>query len=305
MRVMAGLPKYVTIIRTMFLKKYIFAGFFCLAALCPVVASSAPLAPQESFVRIFDNGDGHRALEVAVADYSWKDGKSISLVSAIHVADKEYYSELNNLLSKYDAVLYELVGPKGAKPIPGMKRGGFLNRLQEGFAELLGVALQLDEVDYSPKNFVHADVSFEELIAEAQRRGDTLFSIIVNVISDMFSMQEKMQNLPFQPKTTAELIALMFDPIMLRNFVAQSLAYVNSDASVTGFATLDPYVIGLRNAKVIEVLREEEVSNKAKTFAVFYGAGHMHDLESRLLNELNAKRTATSWLKAWDLSPKP
>ena len=268
------------------------------------VSEAFSLPPQEKFIRLNDKDSADKALQVAITDYSWKNGRTVSLVSAVHVADQEYFDELNKLLATYDVVLYELVAPKGVKPIQGMKRGGFMNSLQEWFADLLGASLQLDQVDYSSDHFVHADVSFEELVAEGARRGETALSLIIGVLSDMLAVQEEIKDLPFQPKTPADMLALWFNPSKLRSFVAHSLAYMSEDSEMNGMKSLEPYVIDLRNAKAVEVLKEQGAATSSKTFAIFYGAAHMKDLEERLVGGLGMTRKSTSWISAWDLSPK-
>ena len=39
-----------------------------------------------------------------------KDGKRVDLIGAIHIADKAYYSKLNERFSQYDRLLFEMVG---------------------------------------------------------------------------------------------------------------------------------------------------------------------------------------------------
>lgn len=273
-----------------------------LLAFCAAVPNASALPPQEKFVRISTTDTGaSKALEVAISDYQIG-GKTVSLVSAIHVADKDYYDQLNGMFKNYDLVLYELVAPKGVKPDPHVKRAGFLNWLQETFAKLLQVSLQLEEVDYSPNNFVHADASFDELIAEGERRGETLFSFLLKVISDIFRAQEALQNVPFQPKNQADALAVYFNPQRRREFLAQSLAFFSEKSGLPGLEALEPYILDFRNARVLEVLKEQLKRRKKKSYAIFYGAAHMPDLEKRIIAELHAERLDTEWIPAWKLA---
>jgi len=51
---------------------------------------------------------------------------------------------------------------------------------------------------------------------------------------------------------------------------------------------------------VIEVLQEQMAAGKRK-LAIFYGAGHLLDLDQRLI-DLKFKRTGHEWLTAWEIS---
>ena len=57
-----------------------------------------------------------------------------------------------------------------------------------------------------------------------------------------------------------------------------------------------------RNDKAFQVLSGEIQSGK-KRLAVFYGAGHMPDMDRRL-NEMGFRRVREEWLVAWDLMRK-
>jgi hypothetical protein len=59
-------------------------------------------------------------------------------------------------------------------------------------------------------------------------------------------------------------------------------------------------IIDHRNAKCMSVLKEHIESGK-RNLAIFYGAGHLADMEQRLLNEFGMKRGGTRWLTAWKL----
>ena len=61
-------------------------------------------------------------------------------------------------------VLYELVAPEGTK-IPkggGEGSGSFVSTMQKAMKDLLQLEFQLEIVDYTRKNLVHADMSPEQ-----------------------------------------------------------------------------------------------------------------------------------------------
>ena len=60
-----------------------------------------------------------------------------------------------------------------------------------------------------------------------------------------------------------------------------------------------------RNKVVIQDLQKQLFAkNPPKQISIFYGAGHMHDLEGRLIDELGYKTTDEQWLTAITLDLK-
>ena len=100
---------------------------FCTVGLADQTPEEKGEEKQEArFVRLARDDHGSPvALEAAIVRYVPMDcgqtGPTVDLISAVHVAEKAYYDELNRLFEKYDAVLYELVAPEGAQ----VPKGGF------------------------------------------------------------------------------------------------------------------------------------------------------------------------------------
>ena len=82
----------------------------------------------------------------------------MDLVSAVHVGDADYYAALQQRLSGYDRVLYELVVDKPAtpagrrwRPAPPSPRRRIRNPValaQRFIAAVLRLELQLEQLDY-------------------------------------------------------------------------------------------------------------------------------------------------------------
>jgi hypothetical protein len=62
-------------------------------------------------------------------------------------------------------------------------------------------------------------------------------------------------------------------------------------------------IITERNKKAFEVLEKQLQAGKKK-IAVFYGAGHLPDMEKRLRDDFGLKREGEQWLTAWSLDKK-
>jgi len=61
-------------------------------------------------------------------------------------------------------------------------------------------------------------------------------------------------------------------------------------------------IITERNKKAFEVLRRE-IAKGRKKIAVFYGAGHLPDMQRRLEQDFQMQQTGTDWVTAWSLIP--
>ena len=59
-------------------------------------------------------------------------------------------------------------------------------------------------------------------------------------------------------------------------------------------------IIDYRNAKAMDILKREIAAGNKK-LALFYGAGHLPDMQKRLLSEFQMKRAGQYWLEAWKL----
>ncbi|MDE0754361.1 MAG: hypothetical protein OSB26_06900 [Woeseiaceae bacterium] len=239
-----------------------------------------------------------RALQVAIVSYTAKDGADdlrVDLVGAIHVGDADYYAELNQRFENYESVLYELVAPEGTVITPETESKSAISSLQRGIRTMLGLAYQLEEVNYMQPNFVHADLTPDEMSASMDERGESLYSYFWQAF---FAAHHEMNR----------------DPLGLRRIKSMSAA-LNTDSDnplkvmlAHDFADLDRFdgmfgensasaIIGARNERAIEVLRVELDDGK-RSIAIFYGAAHMRDLENRLL-ELGFSTGETTWVDAW------
>ena len=59
-----------------------------------------------------------------------------------------------------------------------------------------------------------------------------------------------------------------------------------------------------RNKKALKVLKKQMAAGK-KRIGIFYGAGHLDDMDKRLRKDFGLKPVAITWLTAWDLAAKP
>ena len=119
------------------------------------------------FIRV-DEDKKESRLQTSVTRYV-KDGVSVDLIGAVHIADKQYFLDLNNLFTQSEVLLFEMVGGdkmKEGKNLNDAKKKdaqfSFLETMYNTMQDKLDLAGQKDHVDYSKENFVHADLSMED-----------------------------------------------------------------------------------------------------------------------------------------------
>jgi hypothetical protein len=267
------------------------------------VASAARGDTTTAFARVAeDEQQRPTALQMAIVTYVPKDGSRdfhVDLVSAIHIGDETYYTELNDRFAGYDALLYELVAPEGAVTLqPDGKRKGILSNTQLGMTKLLGLAFQLDEIDYDKANFVHADLSPEELRQSMAERDESLYVYFWRVF---FASLDEYAKDPLGMKDWRVLSTMLESDqdSALKTMIAYEMTNIDQVRDIFGEDS-NSAVIGARNQRVIEVLLSQ-LDSGAKRVGIFYGVAHMPDMEQRLLNEVGLAYYKTTWIDAWQL----
>ena len=268
-------------------------------------AKTKPAADQ--FMRVRKDVRGEPiSMDTAVISYVRSDGSQsdvrVDLVGAVHVGDKAYYDELNKLFESYDAVLYELVAPEGTKVPKGGRKGTSahpIGAMQDGLKTLLDLDHQLDCIDYGKENFIHADMSPEEFAKTMTERGESFMQMFFRMMGAGMAQQGGTSD-------AAILMALFASPAerthrLKVEFAKQMGSMEGQMAAING--ETGSTIITERNRKAFEVLDRELKAGKKK-IAVFYGAGHLPDMEERLLRDFQMKRSAEKWLTAWSLTKK-
>ena len=110
--------------------------------------ATQPVNAANQYMRFVPDGDGG-SLQTAIVDYKNDAGVNVHLVAAVHIADKAYYDKLNQVFKGYDAVLYEMVKPKGSGlPQPNAVPTNAITMVQRMMKDMLGLDFQLDDIDY-------------------------------------------------------------------------------------------------------------------------------------------------------------
>jgi len=138
---------------------------------------------QQKYIRVVKENDEPIALETAIVSYK-KDKVQIDLVAVVHVGDRGYYRDLNREFKKYDVVCFEMIMPKdtniGRKGKD--KPPNIVNSLQELIRMTLRLEMQLECIDYTKDNFVHADFTPTEFKEAMEKQGDTPFTLFLSTL---------------------------------------------------------------------------------------------------------------------------
>lgn len=304
-------------------------GAVCLALIGPAPAADPPAAnkpePKKkaeptTFLRVKrDKKDTPIALETAIVRYVPKSGEggvTVDLIGAVHVGDQAYYDALNKQMEQYDVLLYELVAPEGTRIPKGGKREKTnpIAMFQDVLKNVLDLESQVEQIDYTKKNFVHADLSPEKMAEAMKERGDDALTIALSVAADVL----RKQNLEEQKKQKErgkakkdkdeddepDLLSMLLDPqaaVKLKRSMAEQFEAAGDDGGLG--PTIGNILVADRNKAALKVLQKEIAKGKKK-IGIFYGAAHMPDFEKRLGEDFDLKKDKVEWLTAWDLKAK-
>lgn len=277
---------------------------------------ASPAKPQagDEWVRIDETKDGKpRAMQTAIVRYVPRDlvqadqpgdqyDTYVDLVGAVHIGDAGYYRDLNRRFRSYDAVLYELVAEKGVV-VPrgrGTSNTHPLGALQNGMKSMLELEHQLEKIDYTQRNFIHADFTPEQLAQSMQRREEGVMQMFAKLMGA--SLAQQSQQAARGQSADVDLMAAFFAPDRARQLkIAMAKQFEGMEAMMTALNGPDgSTLITERNGRALEVLKDRLARGDRK-IAIFYGAGHLSDMDERLEEEFNLVPVNVEWLDAWDL----
>ncbi|MBR0238026.1 MAG: hypothetical protein IJQ39_08045 [Thermoguttaceae bacterium] len=254
------------------------------------------------YVRVVRDKEAKKgSLDTAVRKFVGENGVCVDLVGAIHIGEKSYYKELNKLFEDYDVVLYEIVAEEGTRPEPSKEDkapGSVIGFAQYQFANLLGLVHQLEHIDYTKENMVHADLSPKEF-AEAQKARDDGFAALY--FREMgFNMARKSKA---SDSDDSKVIMAFFKKDRkraLKDALADQFSTMDSEQAMKGTSD-GTSIITDRNNRVLEKLKGILDEGSKKKIAIFYGAAHLPEFSEKLKSDFNMKPQddQTIWIKAW------
>ncbi len=268
---------------------------------------------QGRYLRILRDKEGApTALQTSIVRFVPASGEGdliVDLVGAVHIGDASYYNTLNKQFEQYDVVCYELVAAKGTRIPKGGRKDSDnpLAMVMDVAKRFLDLKSQVEAIDYTKDNFVHADMSPDEMWAAVKKRGDDGLTLMLSITADLLREQNrKAQQAEEGPKALPKHLedfdwSVLLDskgPVKLKRVFAENF---DEESAVAGLgSTMNSILINDRNQAALKVFNQEVVKGK-KRIAIFYGAAHMPDMEERLIKEYGLKRQSSHWLTAWDM----
>ena len=252
------------------------------------------------FIRFVQTSGEEGHVDTAITTYARADGVSVALMSAVHIADGEYYRKLQRRFKEFDSVLYEMVKPREMPATRELQSNSPVSMLQVGAKNLLGLEFQLDAIDYSPTNFVHADMDTTTFLRTQEASGETILGLMIRAIL----AEQNRQAASSDPYDGLQMLfALMSKDraYKLKYLFAQQMESLESilqgiDQGPDGKGSV---LVSGRNQAALSVLTEQIGKGKRK-LAIFYGAGHMPNFE-KCLTETGFKKSKEEWVTAWDI----
>jgi hypothetical protein len=286
-----------------------------------------------SYLRIDESRQHVVGLQTAMRQFEPEsgDGPVIWLGAVTHIGATNYYREFERMLVTNDLVLFESVLPH--------RRGGWngvdfhraraaesgQTGLQSDLARALELAFQLETVSYAHTNFINSDLSMEAvqglmISGAAMARAKA---------SPAAASTEASGENESEADAFAQLLAVMEGRGVLGRLVQEGVRLLAADARLQARTKLTfievlgrlqgdlaraqalppeltdllKVLIHRRNQKVVKDLRRAlERKNGPGSVAVFYGAGHMADLERRVCRQLGYRPVRSVWLTAFDVN---
>ncbi len=269
---------------------------------------SAQNGKAPSYLRFEGQNSGEGALYTALVTMAGEDGVRVDLIGAVHVGDAAYYDDLERRFASYESLLYEMVRPEGAAPDDVPKTSSGISMFQRALKDALDLEFQLDAIDYSKANFVHADLDWESFQKLQKKKGESIAGLLLKATAVELERRKKGGE-AHEITPVQLLIALSSEDSArtLKYLLAQQMQEAehvlagieDPDAGPDGGSVL----VVERNRKALAVLRER-IAEGDRRLGIFYGAGHLPDLERRLIDEFGMRRTGFEWIPAWRIEKK-
>ena len=296
------------------MKRYYFLGFLTLGFLAFLFSAILVAADAKKdytfsdFIRV-SKPEGKKlpvSYDTAIVKFADETNNiQVDLIGAVHVGDKEYYTELNEIFKRYDAVLYELVAEENAKPAGKSSENNrsILSSFQSGMGSALSLDFQLNYIDYRATNMIHADLNPSEFAQRVSDRGDLVqmfYRAMILGIKKNSDQDAQKAELKMQGRMLGSVFSS--DPsLSLKRIFAEEMMNNLDDVGKIFGGEDGSAIISDRNAAALKVL-SQEIKNGKKKIAIFYGAAHLPEFAKSLEKDFQMKQTETDWIIAWDLT---
>ena len=220
----------------------------------PAVPTTAPatqpaiqnIGKATDFMRFVDNGADGGRLETADVAFRNADGVTVHLVAAVHIGEHEYFEGLNENFKLRDAVLYEMVkGKDQPLPEPGgpNESHSAISQFQRYLKDALDLDFQLDVIDYTQPNFIHADLDAETFQKMQDERGESMTMIMLKQMWEQMQKPQPDANDEDSEKQMEDLVRVFTRPDSerrMKTMLAKQLVSMEGDG---GFDSMNGTVL--------------------------------------------------------------
>jgi hypothetical protein len=250
-------------------------------------------------------------------------GPKVRLVAAIHIADREYYRQVQRILDGDTITLFEGVSNKK----DDFKKQGPVRRpeaLYTKMADALGLISQYEGIGYRREHFHNADLTQGEMLARL--RGETLTTPKPEGPDQVLGAPAKQAEAKYQALTEVmngggltgvmANIGLAFIKHNPRLRATMLLGIIGTDPTASEQAMakqlggesgrrIARLIVEERNQEAVSGLRRFIGQRKAgETIALFYGAAHLEGIEDALVRRFGYVPESTEWLVAVKVNPE-
>ncbi|MFC1608944.1 hypothetical protein ACFL2R_01670 [Patescibacteria group bacterium] len=235
-----------------------------------------------SFVRNYDG-----RIETPVVFYEHPTTKrKIVFVATVHVAEKKYYSRLQEIVASLDgySVLFEMVSPLSKKEKEGLGEVGVkaYEKMQNDFSiirhavDIMQLQYQTDGIVYD-SSWVNTDISMYELISSMDEPGNAKKFCL----PDDFEEEELKWLINF----AARNIEVMYSCIRINNYCR---SFFEETKSV---------VVGGRNEVAVQGIKEYLEQGNVVTI---WGAAHFPGIDAQI-RQMGFREIRREWISAYQV----
>ena len=274
-------------------------------------------APVEPYVRISNTQSNLLELQIAIRRFvpPGRSGPSVWLTGVSHLGETNYFAAVQQFLDLRTLVLFEGVGESEGNGKPSM-RDSSRSSLQNSMAASLGLVFQLDAIDYTSPRFRHSDLSVRQLrsilaqqtqapptepgAGQATAAGHQFEGLLKAMQGDSLLntiLQFGMRFIRASPKLQALSRLALMD--ILERIQGDPLQIQGLPPS---WKRLLEVLIEERNRKVSQDLGSAlKTLGKQDSVSIFYGTGHMPDLEKRLRQDWGYRPASQMWFTVFSV----
>ncbi len=286
------------------LRSYPWLNFLGITLLLLSTSAYTASAQEETqYVRFVEGASQWQGeLQTAIVSFENDSGVKLNLVAAVHLGEEEYYAALNDYFTTQDVVLYELVAEANQIPVQGAAGStSLIGFIQQSLARFLNVGFQLNEIDYSPSNFLHADLTPSQLEALMASKDENFLSMFLSLAMAQMAEQSAVSDDSMSSLSMLSLLRALNSQNQNNAFKYLFAAELGRSGGVIVGAELEQQltILGDRNKAALRVLDEVLQNPSLGQISIFYGAAHMPGIEREITSALGFSRSGLSWQSAW------